>query len=279
MTVPMPEQECRIEREQVEEVFRLGGGELSDAAWRVVREYVSEVDGKPFAKPGERVAADDLDMRDFRYWYEGAPGYVAHEYRNETRDLRTVVCCALFGMPPAIMWDASTGDRWARIADFRSSGETECPGQHEDGGNLVTEAQTTFGVDAPNIGQAVCPLCEARLGEPHGMIYIGDGWVEALYVRETPIVHFEIIDHGCDGEQYFPGCGASLTKFTDVITGMGDSAYEAGADAYNMLDSLSDVDCSALEKALADLSEVDDAISDNPEWHHYVSIRWRVERS
>jgi hypothetical protein len=268
MTVQMTEQELRIERQQVEEVFTLTGGELSDTAWRVVREYVSELDGKPLTPPGERVDIDDLDMRDFRYWYEGAPEYVA----PDSRDIRTVVCCALYGMPPAIMWDAATGNRWARIATYSNSGETECPGQHETPNRVITDEHTA--------GGERCVLCEAEKGAPHGMIYIGDGWGEFLYVRETPIIHFEIIDHGCNGEQYFPGCGVSFTKFTDVITGIGDSAYEAGADAYNMLDSLpSDADTSALESALNDLSETEDAISDNPEWHHYVSIRWRVERS
>jgi hypothetical protein len=273
MTVPMTEQEARIEREQVEHVFGLTGGELSDRAWHYVAEKVSQVDGKPFTPANERVPMDETSAcRLFHYWYDGAPEYVASEYRNETREIRTVVCCALFGMPPAIMWDAATGDRWARIADFRSSGETGCPGQQEDGGNLVTDAHTA--------GSERCVLCDEEKGAPHGMIYIGEGWGEFLYVRETPIVHFEIIDHGCDGEQYFPGCGVSFTKYTDVITGIGDSAYEAGADAYNMLDSLpSDADTSALESALNDLSETEDAISDNPEFHHYVSIRWRVERS
>lgn len=46
---------------------------------------------------------------------------------------------------------------------------------------------------------------------------------------------YEIIDHGMDGSQYFPGCGTSYTKFTHVWTGAGDSNKEAYNDALDQM--------------------------------------------
>ena len=41
------------------------------------------------------------------------------------------------------------------------------------------------------------------------------------------ITEFEIVSHGIDGEQYFPGCGVACTSFDDVATGIGDTEQEA----------------------------------------------------
>jgi len=35
--------------------------------------------------------------------------------------------------------------------------------------------------------RAECPFCEARLGEDHGYIYLGDGWVETVYAFEDAL--------------------------------------------------------------------------------------------
>lgn len=50
-----------------------------------------------------------------------------------------------------------------------------------------------------------------------------------------PITEFEILDHGVDHAQYFPGCGVSFTKFDDVATGAGSTPEEAFSDALNQL--------------------------------------------
>jgi hypothetical protein len=42
---------------------------------------------------------------------------------------------------------------------------------------------------------------------------------------------YEIIDHGVEHEQYFQGCGVSLTRFGKAFTGIGASAYDALEDA------------------------------------------------
>lgn len=51
---------------------------------------------------------------------------------------------------------------------------------------------------------------------------------------KTPI-DWKVLFHGVDHEQYFPGCGLWGTEFTDVATGIGDSAEEAFQDALEQL--------------------------------------------
>jgi hypothetical protein len=298
----MTDNEKRIEREQIEWIFGLTGGELSDASWGYVHEtsgLSTDPDNKciPCDAHGRSVGAYPFEpdyyvhTGAFRYWFDGAPEYVASEYRDQ--NVRTAVTCALFGMPPEILWDVTDGTRWKRVAFYQSSGETECPGQHEDT-DKVTADHTA--------GGNVCVLCDEEIGTEHGYIYLGDGWGEAVYVRETPCVHFEIIDHGVDGESYFPGCGVSHTAFTDVATGIGDSARAAAEDAADsMAQSLpSDIEIpEELDAAIRELSDEDDthatcsqafiddagngpddfeAWHETCEMHHYVSIRYRVER-
>lgn len=293
----MTDLEKKIERERIEWVFGLTGGELSDAPWRYVHEssnLSTDPDNEciPRDADGRAVGSypfeSDYYVRTgaFRYWYDGAPEYAAREH-SASPHVRTAVVCALFGMPPAVLWDAADGSRWARVAFYQSSGETECPGANENDGNIVTAAHLPVAGDGSSLSADRCVLCDSKIGEPHGFIYIGDGWGEAVYVRETPRVHFEIIDHGCDGEQYFPGCGVAFTSFTDVATGIGDSAREAAEDAADsMAQSMSseelDEVAESLDAAIADLSDAPSFDADDPdispEWHHYVSIRWRVER-
>lgn len=42
---------------------------------------------------------------------------------------------------------------------------------------------------------------------------------------------FEVIDHGCDGSQSFPGCGSAMTEYKECYTGCGDTASVALEDA------------------------------------------------
>lgn len=98
---------------------------------------------------------------------------------------------------------------------------------------------------------------------------------------------FEIMDHGCDGEQYFPGCGVAFSRFTDVVTGVGVSAREAAEDAADQMACGWDVEIpfpsAEIDAAILDYSDAPSFDPDdpeiNPEWHHYVSIRWRVVES
>lgn len=83
-----------LERERVEVVFRLTGGELHDRHPKFPDEW------------------DDV----FAYWYEGTPEYA--EDLDDT-DCRTAVVDCLYGFP-----DVPEG--WEQVAAFSSSGETQC---------------------------------------------------------------------------------------------------------------------------------------------------------
>lgn len=101
---------------------------------------------------------------------------------------------------------------------------------------------------------------------------------------------FEVVDHGTEHAQYFQGAGVSFTKFTEIATGAGSSAREAGQDALEIFWQTADkakisvAQMEALEAQINALSEEEDAHEDcdvdlgapheTCEWNHYVSIRW-----
>lgn len=152
MTEPQSdEQRAAQERAQVEQVFGLTGGELSDTVWEA-----REVGGS------ERVWT-------FHYFYESTPEYAERELDWTAHDFRTVVRDIVFGAPPEQL------EGWTKVATFGSSGEVECPGRSEEP-NIVRADQSPEGRG--------CYYCEAEVGEPHGYIYIGDGWAEIVYKRD-----------------------------------------------------------------------------------------------
>lgn len=53
-------------------------------------------------------------------------------------------------------------------------------------------------------------------------------------ITRKPIVEFQILDHGIEHSQYFPGCGF-LPEFRDVATGIGMNAAEAIDDCLEQL--------------------------------------------
>jgi ferric-dicitrate binding protein FerR (iron transport regulator) len=87
------EYEARIERECVEWVFGLTGGELEDKPWEPF---------EPHPEMSERDAAFDAEYRHsssnprpFRYWYDGVPSYVGRREFPRSR-------CPRFG-PGAVL--------------------------------------------------------------------------------------------------------------------------------------------------------------------------------
>ena len=89
------------------------------------------------------------------YWYEGVP-----EYATELRDhfaARTAILECLFGYP-----EPPTG--WRQVAAFTSSGEASCWWCGDGTGN-----------EGERDG---CKLCEGD-----GVVYLGEGWCEVVYVR------------------------------------------------------------------------------------------------
>jgi len=105
-------------------------------------------------------------------------------------------------------------------------------------------------------------------------------------------IEFEILDHGLRRRAVFPvGCGVSFTTYTGVSTGIGESAREAGECAFgemyiegsepsNMAELAAAIGKLSGEEDTFDQDDRDQAEKDgeelNSEWHHYVSIRWRI---
>ena len=93
------------------------------------------------------------------------------------------------------------------------------------------------------------------------------------------MLRFQVIDHGIDHEQYFPGCGVAFTRYTDAATGIGDSPREAAEDALDqivlMLSPEEARQFGPVEEACATLSDSDaEMLECSEDHHHYVSIRW-----
>lgn len=82
----------------------------------------------------------------------------------------------------------------------------------------------------------------------------------------------EILDHGVEGSQYFQGCGVSYTRYTEVYTGIGDSAYEALEDALEQA-AMSDWDVESIKNDLSEEITIPEDAEDESELHHFVSIR------
>jgi hypothetical protein len=79
----------------------------------------------------------------------------------------------------------------------------------------------------------------------------------------------QILDHGVENESYFQGCGVSFTEYTEVYTGIGNSAHEALEDALDQA-ACSDWDVEGIKN---NLSEKIDVAENAEEHHHYVSVR------
>ena len=156
-------QEAKIEREQVEWVFGLTGGELADRPMRYAyRESANYSTGKMEPHEYRRAWA--------RYSYEGTPEYSEIEPHTRNGSFLTMVWdSGAYGshQPPTIMH--AQGKRWRKVASYTSSGETECPG---------VDCEEPIPADG-------CPLCEGSADEGHGMIYLGEGWCEVVYYSRT----------------------------------------------------------------------------------------------
>jgi hypothetical protein len=141
------------ERQSVEWVFGLTGGELEDKPWN-----------------------------GFAYHYEGVPEWAQADFNDHyDRGYHTIVSCFLFGGPSQRLVD--TTGVWTLQTVFSSSGETECPLRELDPDEVdavYRHRQEQF--NRPAIER--CFLCDEKRGDDHGYIYLGDGWAEAVYRLE-----------------------------------------------------------------------------------------------
>ena len=143
------------EREEVENVFGLGGGELADEPWA-----------------------------GYAYWYDGAPEYASesdlgvHPYEGELRTV--IVAGGGYLSPPKDELEAD-GETWELITSFTSSGEADC-WVCGAGGNgkewWAEEFEKAHG--RPPHGADECGLSETTYNDMPGVVYVGDGY-EAVY--------------------------------------------------------------------------------------------------
>jgi hypothetical protein len=161
------DREKRIERECVEQVFGLTGGELERTPWEPWIEIDPPTDSDPLAGRSE-YRPWYFKQTTNRYWYEGAPEYASEYARDFDHTYRTVVDDCSFCPPDEVLHEK--GRKWVLVAQFASSGECECPNVEDwDGEKHAVNADG-------------CPLCEESPGKKHGYIYLGDGWYELVYI-------------------------------------------------------------------------------------------------
>jgi len=151
-------------RGQIEQVFGLTGGELGAKSWILIKAV-------PPSAPFEM---DGVEEVGFTYWFEGIPDYLGRrEFPDQYDAIYRTVVVEAYALKE-ITDDG--GVTWRRMASYASSGETECPSKDQIVGEEDWRAEmSSFEVDSE------CSLCGAKLGDPHGMIYIGDEWRENIY--------------------------------------------------------------------------------------------------
>lgn len=115
------------------------------------------------------------------------------------------------------------------------------------------------------------------------------------------LTKFEIIDHGFDYPDYFPGCGVCLTEYDFVQTGIGETPLEALEDALEQMAFCDDIENLEEIEECSDYKEIEESNlfvtsyirdelllnnedEDNLEeieesdCHYYISIRYSFAR-
>jgi hypothetical protein len=150
------------EREQVEWVFGLTGGEL---------------DSRPLLYTAPDRWGDEIDCK-WKYHYDGFPEWASEDFPERFEqggevDFFTLVEVGCTYESRAPKWlRTSDGRIYVRVRQYGNSGETECPEGPSGGGETVGEGRTE--------GMDECPLCEEKKGGKHGYIYLGEG-CESVY--------------------------------------------------------------------------------------------------
>jgi hypothetical protein len=152
-----------------------------------------------FGLTGGEMSLADETWCGYAYHYDGAPDYAESELKAAAEErgldpwslITVIVTHGGFLPPPEETLTDAAGNVWTLLASFANSGETECPGQHDER-NKVTRIDCgpkarpsdEYDSDKPPSPPDRCVLCEAERGEPHGMIYVGEGY-EAVYAARA----------------------------------------------------------------------------------------------
>jgi len=171
------------EREEIEQVFSLTGGELEDKPWHYVRWVQQRPD---WGKDQKQEHDYKSDPGKLRFWYEGVPDYAGGDFKDQYHprvEYRTAVydrSCGHIG--PDDLIEDDDGSIWRCVAWFASSGEVQCPLWDNDEGDHLVKDEDCKNPDMPD----VCYLCEHDVhGDEHGYIYLGDGWGEGVFKLES----------------------------------------------------------------------------------------------
>ena len=103
------------------------------------------------------------------------------------------------------------------------------------------------------------------------------------------ITEFEIVRHGIDNCQRFPGCPDS-PRFANHVNGRGDNPREAFEDCLEQMGNIGNIDAATLPDTIDDnwswlqkeCNEIDDMPSvailypDSDEMYYYLSIRYNL---
>lgn len=161
---PVYKSEEQQEREAVEYVFGLTGGELTD---------------EPFAG--------------YKYNYEGVPEYAGSEFPDKWEaEYQTVIVWGGGFLPHPAETLEHAGQTYELVQHFMSSGETDCA-VCGAGGNGIDWWAEEFEAEhgRPPQPNDECGLCETRYADMPGLIYIGTGY-EAVYRLVTDAVPDEV---------------------------------------------------------------------------------------
>jgi len=181
--------EARLEREKVEHIYGLTGGELNRDAWG-----------------------------GYLYNYDGVPEWAEDDFPNRLDPGGDYVTCIDIDAPYGTSDDPieCNGKVYVPIMSYQSGGERECPcGPCGAGEEVVGEE------GGETEGMSACPLCEAEAGEPHGMIYLGEG-AEIVYRAVDPVCaecglnRADALDGDCD----YPGHCRCADDYADAMWGM-----------------------------------------------------------
>jgi hypothetical protein len=147
---PVYRNEKDREDDEVKEVFRLTGGELEDTPWA-----------------------------GYQYWYEGVPDYAERDFDWTRGEFKTVIVTG-GGMAPSPEKEmAVDGEVWELQEYYNNSGETECAVCGYGVGDFWKEGFEEEYGRPPGPGDS-CGLCEYKMKDMPGYIYIGEGY-EAVY--------------------------------------------------------------------------------------------------
>jgi hypothetical protein len=114
-----------IERQQVEYVFGLTGGELADESWA-----------------------------GFAYWYEGVPEWAQEDFKGRQTHWATTTYRTVIALDQCYGFNPPTIEGWEFVRSYGHSGETECPLRNWD---PDTESSPTYPEVCKVKGPDYCP--------------------------------------------------------------------------------------------------------------------------